>query len=413
MAQRPQPPSGGNPGEERAESPQEQLVAKAVADFLDHRAQGREIDIETFCRLHPDLESDLRADLETVSDIEQVLGPADEPGDLRESSEPLPDSLSGNRILSVIGSGGMGTVLLGLDEGLGRKVAIKILSVKYREDEAVRTRFMHEARAMARLSHPNIVRIYNLGPSEEIPHFVMEYLDGVSLAAAAEPLHLEQKIELFHKVVLAVDFLHRNQIVHRDLKPGNILVGSDLEPKLLDFGLAHHMKEKGNRVTQAGQVIGTPDYFSPEQARGDPELDARSDIFSLGAILYELLTGAVPFRADTFPEQAREICEREPVLPRRINAAVPGGLQNICLKCLEKNPRDRYSSARELADDIERFLADEPVQAIPTSYSRLLTGKAEQHLRELHGWRQDRVLSDYEYDSFRKLYDRLFDKEDA
>jgi serine/threonine protein kinase len=413
MAQRQQPPTGGNPGEERAESLREQLVAKAVADFLDLRAQGREIDLETFCRLHPDLEGDLRADLETVSGIDQVLGPADEPGDLGEPSEPLPDSLSGNRILSAIGSGGMGTVLLGLDEGLGRKVAVKILSAKYREDEAVRTRFMHEARAMARLSHPNIVRIYTLGQSEEIPHFVMEYLDGVPLAAAAGPLHLPQKIELFHKVVLAVDFLHRNQIVHRDLKPGNILVGSDLEPKLLDFGLAHYMKDKGNRLTQAGQVMGTPDYFSPEQARGDPELDARSDIFSLGAILYEILTGVVPFRADRFPEQVREICEREPVLPRRINAAIPGGVQNICLKCLEKNPRDRYGSARELADDIERFLAGEPVQAIPTSYSRLLTGKAEQHLRELHGWRQDRILSDYEYDSFRKLYDRLFDKEDA
>jgi serine/threonine protein kinase len=404
---------GGNPGDERPESLHEQLVAKAIADFLDLRSQGRGMDLETFCRLHPDLQDDLRADLETISRIEQALGPDEEAEAVREPSEPLPDRLSGNRILGVIGSGGMGTVLLALDEGLGRKVAIKILSPKYREDAAVRSRFMHEARAMARLSHPNIVRIYKLGQPEEIPNFVMEYLEGVPLVAAAQPLHLQQKMELFHKAVLAVEFLHRNQILHRDLKPGNILVGTDLEPRLLDFGLAQQVKEKGSRLTQAGQVMGTPDYFSPEQARGDPELDARSDIFSLGAILYELLTGVVPFRADTFPEQVREICEREPMLPRRINAAVPGALQNICLKCLEKNPRDRYSSARELAEDIGRFLTNEPVQAIPTSYSRLLTGKAEQHLRELSGWRQDRILSDYEFDSFRKLYDRLFEKEDA
>lgn len=307
----------------------------------------------------------------------------------------------------------MGCVFLAVDERLSRKVAIKVLSRRYWHNADLRTRFMQEARAMARLSHPNVVRIYNLGHSDEPPHFVMEYLEGTSLADAAAALTLRQKVELMRKVVLAVDFLHQHQVIHRDLKPGNILVGPDLEPKVLDFGLALQVDDQGNRLTKAGDVMGTPNYFSPEQARADAPLDARSDVFSLGTIFYELLTGALPFQGETYSEQIRSICHQDPVLPRRINPAIPGELQNICLKALEKNPADRYASAREMANDLERFLTGEPVLAIPTSYSRLMTGKIEQHLRELKGWKQDQILSESEYDAFRKLYSCLTDREDA
>ncbi len=398
----------GEPGTAR-----ERLVAEAVAAFVDLKARGGTTDLDRFCRLHPDLEPELRDQLQTISEIDILLSGGDKAEPSESSHDDLPEHLSGHKILGVIGSGGMGRVLLALDEGLGRRVAIKILSTRFMHNPEVRTRFMQEARALARISHPNVVHIYNLGQPDEIPHFVMEYVEGAPLTDAARALTIEQKAELMHKVVLAADVLHRNQVVHRDLKPGNILLAADLEPRLLDFGLAQQVDEKGNRLTHAGQVMGTPDYFSPEQARADPSLDARSDIFSLGAILYEMLTGVVPFRSETYSDKVRMICEQDPVLPRRINSAIPGDLQNICLKCLEKRPEDRYGSARELADDLERHLAGEPVLATPTNYSRLMAGKLEQHLRELSGWREDRILSEYEFDAFRKLYDRLVEKEDA
>ena len=259
------PDPSRDPPEERAGSMRERLIAAAVAEFLDLRAQGRQTDPEAFCRLHPGLENEVLSDLRTMIEIDGVFDDEADSPTADVPSEPLPDRLSGHKILGLIGTGGMGRVLLAHDDGLGRRVAIKGLSAKYVEDQAVRTRFMHEARALAQLSHPNIVRIYNLGQPDETPHFVMEYVEGVPLTEACRALTLGQKVEVLHKVVLAVDFLHRNQIVHRDLKPGNILVGADLEPKLLDFGLARHAEERGNRITQAGQVVGTPDYFSPSR----------------------------------------------------------------------------------------------------------------------------------------------------
>ncbi len=395
------------------EPSREQLLADALAEFLDRDAREQPIPIEEFCRQHPGVAHELQAELQALLEIEQTLTPAAPGVSAGVQDESLPERLSGYKILGNIGEGGMGRVLLALDERLGRKVAIKTLSGRYQNDAILRTRFMQEARALAQINHSNIVRIYNLGQPEEVPHFVMEYVTGVPLTEASRALTIEQRIELMRKVVEAAEFLHQNHVIHRDLKPGNILVGADLEPKLLDFGLARHAGEKASRLTQAGDVMGTPDYFSPEQAQGDLSLDARSDIFSLGTVLYELLTGTVPFQADRRQDLVRQICEGDPVLPRRIDRSIPGDLQNICLKAMEKRPADRYGSAREMARDLERFLAGETVLANPTSYSRIMSGKIEQHVKELSGWQQDRILSLYELDAFRKLYDRLVDREDA
>lgn len=368
----------------------ERELAGALANYLDRaeRPTGT---------LHPEL----AAELDALAEIDRVLEPP----------APLPERLSGHRILSEIGSGGMGRVLLAEDQALGRRVAIKTLAPRYAEDPVLRARFMHEARAMARVSHPHVVRIYNLGPAEEPAHFVMEYLEGAPLTRAAGRLTFDQKAELMRKVVLATQVLHEHGIIHRDLKPGNIMVGPDLEPKLLDFGLA--LDVGGERLSKIGEIAGTPEYLSPEQASAAEKLDARTDVFSLGAVLYELITGEPPFAGETVTELLRRIREEEAELPRRRNSEVPQALQDICMKALEKEPAQRYGSAREMADDLRRYLAHEPVVAAPAAYGRMIAKKVGEHLREIEGWRRDRILLDAEYDGLRKRYDRLLEREDA
>lgn len=412
------PGQPGNGGENlRDDSPAgdaslERRLAQALADYVDLLSRGEIVDTANFCARYPEVEADLRGEIETLQEMDVLIDGSTRDGD-DASCEPALERLSGHRILGEIGSGGMGRVLLALDERLGRKVAIKTLKARYSNHAILRTRFMHEARAMAKLSHPNIVHIYNLGVAQEIPHFVMEYLEGSPLTEAARALPLRQKVDLMQKVVRTVEFVHQHQILHRDLKPGNIVVGPDLEPKLLDFGLALQVDDLQNRMTRAGEVMGTLEYFSPEQTRGDSALDARSDVFSLGTIFYQVLTGSLPFSGESFAEAVTAIRDQEPTLPRRLNSSLPGALQNICLKALEKNPSDRYQSAGEMAQDIERYLAGEDVLALPTAYSRLLAGRIEGHVRELEAWKKDQVVSDSEYDALRKAYGRLSEREDT
>jgi hypothetical protein len=371
-----------------ASDDRERQLAEALANALDGQRDAASNEIET--------------ELAALAEIDRILAP----------ETVLPARLSGHRVMEELGHGGMGRVLLAMDEALGRKVAIKTLAPRWAGEATLRTRFMGEARAMARLNHPRIARIYSLGSAEEPPHFVMEYVQGVPLTTAAAPLPFEQKAELMLKVMTAVAFLHQQGMLHRDLKPANILVGADLEPKLLDFGLALDLAER-RRFSMAGEVAGTPEYLSPEQAEGAERLDARSDVFSAGAVLYELLTGEPPFRGESMTELLRRIREEEPELPRRRASGVPRGLQNICLKALEKDPAARYASAAEMADDLRRFVAKEAVLAEPAAYARLITGRAAQHVRDLEAWRRDQVISDAEYDSLRKRYDRLVEREDA
>jgi len=374
-------PAGGDAERERR-------LADALADLLDGKPQS----------VPPELAPELAA----LTEIDRAIEP----------SAPLPERLSGHKIAGEIGSGGMGRVLLAVDEALGRTVAIKTLAERYSGDPDLRARFMAEARSTAKLNHPNIVRIYSLGPAEEPPHFVMEYVEGVPIGRAAAPLTWHQRAELMRKVALAVEFLHQRGILHRDLKPGNILVGADLEPKLVDFGLALDL-DAHSRLSRLGDVAGTPGYLSPEQAAGDRELDARSDVFSLGAVTYEILTGQAPFQGGDARDLLRHIREEEPALPRRIDPAIPRDLQNICLKALEKEPARRYGSAREMADDLRRFLAGEAVLAEPAAYARLMSGKVGQHLRDLDDWRQEQIISGAEHSGIRKRYERLLEREDA
>jgi hypothetical protein len=376
------------------EEEREKQLAETLADALDRACAG-------LASSHPQA-PELAQEMRALSEIDRVLG--EEP--------PLPERLSGLKLLEEVGSGGMGRVWLAEDQALGRKVAVKTLAARYADQPVLRSRFMAEARAMARLNHPNIVRIYSLGPAEEPPHFVMEYLEGAPLTTAAANLTLEQRADLMRKVALAVHFLHEHGIVHRDLKPANILVSLDLEPKLLDFGLALDLGVP-DRLSRIGEIAGTPEYLSPEQAAGTQALDARSDVFSLGALLYQVLTGEAPFRGEDVPQLLKKIRDEEPVLPRRRVSSIPRDLQNICLKALEKDPADRYASAREMADDLRRFLTRETVLAEPAAYARLITGKVQQHLNDLEGWRRDQIVTEAEYEGLRKRYGRLIEREDA
>lgn len=390
------------------EDEREQRLAEALADFLDLRARGEPVQIAEFCAARLELCPELQLQIEAAAEFDNVTEPQSP-----FSAEPLPERLSGYRILRELGSGGMGRVFLAADERLGREVAVKCMKPAFIADAELRKRFLDEARAMARLAHPNVVRIYELGGEGESPHFVMEYVQGAPLTQAAARLDLRARVELFRRVVRAVEFLHQNGILHRDLKPANVLVDAALEPRLLDFGLALPIRDD-HRLTLPGQVLGTPAYLSPEQAAGGAPLDARSDVFALGAMLYELLTGALPFPpASSFPAQLKAIREHDPVLPRRLVPGLPGPLQNICLKALEKDPADRYPSAQAMGEDLDRYLAGEPVLAAPGAYLRLLGGQREKHLAEVEAWRRDRLITSAEYDALHRAYDRLVERDDA
>ncbi len=388
-------------------SDRDRAIADAIANYLDRASQEEFLEVDIFCRQHPSIAQDLRPLLQSLNAMDETFSPGG-----AHTPEPLPPALSGHRILSEIGAGGMGRVFLAMDEGLNRKVAIKTLNARFANESGIRTRFMQEARSLAQISDPHIVSIFSLGGSEEVPHFVMEYVEGTDLFHATRALTIHQRVELMRKVVLAVEVLHQHQILHRDLKPANILVGADLQPKLLDFGLALHA-DSDFRLTSFGELVGTPNYFSPEQTVAAQQLDARTDIFSLGTILYESLTGQLPFSERSLANQLQSIRTADPVLPRRLNPEIPGDLQDICLKALEKKPENRYRSAREMADDIERFLAGEKVHASPTTYGNLVSGRINEHLREIDTWRSDDVLSDAEFEGFRKQYSRLVEREDA
>jgi tRNA A-37 threonylcarbamoyl transferase component Bud32 len=269
-------------------------------------------------------------------------------------------------IVRLLGGGGHGIVYLVTDSSLKRDVALKMPRPEAFFTPELRSRFVREGQAIARLKHPNLVEVYEAGEANTIPYLVSEFCSGGSLAdwlrsrrGSVDP---KQAVELVWRLAAAVQYMHDNQVIHRDLKPGNILFDSAGVPKITDFGLAK-LTEPGWTQTQSDAVLGTASYMAPEQAVGKTKtVGPLADVYALGVILYELLIGAAPFRGATVLETLEQVRTQEPVKLRAKNAKVPRDLENICLKCLEKKPEWRYASAAALGVDLKKWLDGEPLQ---------------------------------------------------
>ena len=276
--------------------------------------------------------------------------------------------IPGYEVAAELGSGGAAVVYLARQLGLNRPVALKVLLAGSLATGHERLRLRREAEAVAMLQHPNVIQIYEIGEYEGCVYLSLEYSPGGSLDRRIErhPLPPAEAAALVEQVAAGVQAAHDAGIVHRDLKPGNVLLAEDGTPKVTDFGLARQQAHT-LRLTRTGTVTGSPSYMAPEQVEPEPErIGPATDVYGLGGILYECLTGRPPFAAPTTLETMRQVADDEVVSVRQLQTGVPRDLETICLKCLEKDPAKRYATARDLAADLARFRAGEPISARPT-----------------------------------------------
>jgi serine/threonine-protein kinase len=347
----------------------EPRVQQLLDDLLDSERTPEEV-----CGACPELLPEVRKRWQQMCHVQAELNAlfpttGAEPGAVGPPSLPqrsLPQ-IPGYEVEAVLGRGGMGVVYRARHLRLNRPVALKMLLAGAYAGPHELARFQREAEAVAGLRHANIVQVYDVGEHEGRPYFTMELVEGGSLAQklAGIPQPARQAAALLDAVARAVQVAHLGGIVHRDLKPANVLLTADGTPKITDFGLARRF-EGGPSLTLNGARVGTPSYMAPEQAIGKPgAIGPPVDVYALGAVLYEMLTGRPPFRAETAAETERQVIAEEPVPPSRLNAKVPRDLETICLKCLHKDPERRYVTAAALAEDLQRFQQGEPIAARP------------------------------------------------
>ena len=368
----------------------EELLATLVEELSELRGPAAQVLLEHHAAAHPALAGQLRELFaaimvtDAVAEHSTIFSPGDRENDRSSGSgtsptaswptvgtgllpgvTPLPAAFGDYELLEEIGRGGMGVVYRALQKSLGRTVAIKMLLRRDLATPSDLSRFRSEAEAAAQLDHPGIVSIFEVGECDGHPFYSMQLVEGTTLAKQLRqgPLPAREAAALLAKVADAVQAAHARGVLHRDLKPSNILIDSGGEPHVSDFGLAKRL-EAEESVTHTGAILGTPCYMSPEQAAGSRgDVGPTSDVWSLGAILYQMLTGRPPFQASSPMDTLLAVLESDPPVPRSIDQQVDRDLEMISLKSLQKPQELRYNSAAELAADLRAFLAGEPVAA--------------------------------------------------
>ena len=378
-------------------SERDERLAEILNDMSDRASRGQSVDLAAEEKAHPELAEELRELWAAVMLADAVGSNLSRTSDStptpqRESiSFELPYRFGDYELLEEIGRGGMGIVFRAQQLSLNREVAVKLMLRGKWASASDRLRFQAEAEAAAKLDHPNIVPVYEVGEHDDHTYFSMKYITGQTLSqrlAADGPMDPRMAARIIVLVARAVEFAHQQGVLHRDLKPSNIMLDSQGQPHVTDFGLAKQIADP-HSLTRTGAVLGTPAYMAPEQAAGDRgQVGPASDTYSLGTILYHLLTGKPPFEATSPVDVVLKVLEQDPPLLRTVNPSVDRDLEMIALRCLQKPPDLRYESAGALANDAEAYLNDEPISArsgrITHVVSRLF--RETHHATVLENW---------------------------
>jgi serine/threonine protein kinase len=377
-------------------------VEALLGRYVEHHVlHGERLALEELCREERDLLPDLRERVQRYERLERALGAL--PREAAADDPPLPQ-FAGFRTIERLGAGGGGEVYKLEDLALGRIVAAKVV----RNDSALRAGvddFLREARSLALFEDPRIVRVHEFRSQADPPVLLMEFVDGFELGRIGRSLEYAQRARVMAEVAEAIHRAHGLGIQHRDLKPANVLLDASLSPKILDFGLSRGEPDLGHG-------LGTLDYMAPEQLAPGRPIDARTDVYALGVILYELLCGVVPFGGESVEARAAAIRAAAPRLPVEIEPGVPEPLQAIALKAMEREPAERYDSAREMALELRRFLEGKPVLARPTLYDGTLERRLRPHREQIREWLRIRLIHRHEAERLLDAYDRLQVRED-
>lgn len=385
----------------------EAALAELISDLADRLQQGESLDFEEVCQAHPAFRQDLSELWGAIvvteaagtaarddAQIELPTAAADPSGGLSGGLNlvipTLPCEIGDYQLLEVIGRGGMGVVYRARQLSLNRLVAVKMIQENRPSSDENRRRFIAEAEATARLEHPGIVPVFEVSQFQGHPFFSMQYVRGETLAERLKlgPLPQRSAARIMVEVCRAIDFAHGCGVLHRDIKPSNIMIDNQDQVRVTDFGLAKFADSSDN-LTRSGAIIGTPSYMSPEQATGRSQLlGPRSDVYSLGTVLYHLLTGRPPFVADSPMQLALQVLEHDPPLPRLLEPSIDRDLEMIVQRSIQKPPDLRYATAGEMADDLECFLRDEPVSARSGKLAQVIARwfRETHHAAVLENW---------------------------
>ncbi|MFH0888218.1 MAG: tetratricopeptide repeat protein [Planctomycetota bacterium] len=351
-----------------------------------------------FCQNNPDKIVTLQQHYLVKTWLEQLNIKSESP----QATQTQPKTFGKYILEKKLGQGGMGTVYLASDLVLKHQVALKIMTPARPEgrsggveDQELTERFNREAQAMAKLKHPNIIQVYEVGTIGRYHYFTMKYIQGASLEdlikdnpsrrrnpanTGKNRLSPRYMANIIRDTALALDYAHKQGIIHRDIKPANILIDSNEHPYLMDFGLAKELTGLDRSLTMSGSIMGTPDYMSPEQAMGNKrKIDHRSDIFSLGATFYHCITGRLPFESKELYQVLNQVIHKDPIPPSRLTRGLSKDLETICLKCMDKEKEKRYQTSKELADDISRYLEGESISAKPIRMMTKILKKAKKN----------------------------------